>query len=363
MSSQPQDLGLDSSSPPNPSSDTKARLVGLPSTSTDGAVITEQPSKRADMHASTPQLNENIGLENVQHGFYGSMINCLGVIGGTFGQLPCCFCCPNPFKEIKQGSVGLVSRFGKYYKSVNSGLVQINPCSESIRVVDIKIQISEVPQLVVITKDNVSITIDSVLFWHVTNPVRAAYGISDVRAALIERSQTTLRHVVGSRNLQSLISDREQVAAEIEEIVESVAEKWGVQVESILIKDIFFSKELQESLSSAATQRRIGESRIVRARAEVDAARLMRQAADILASPAAMQIRQLEALQTMAKNANSKVIFVPMNLDSPGAKGLIESSVAGENADATIAAAPPSSSSHSGFTLQEVSNLNNLANI
>ena len=82
------------------------------------------------------------------------------------------------------------------------------------------------------------------------------------------------------------------------------------------IKDIIFSAEVAASLSSAAQQKRIGESKVIAARAEVDAARLMRQAADILASPAAMQIRQLEALQTMAKSANSKVVFVPMQLQS-----------------------------------------------
>lgn len=82
------------------------------------------------------------------------------------------------------------------------------------------------------------------------------------------------------------------------------------------IKDIIFSPEVSASLSSAAQQKRIGESKVIAARAEVDSARLMRQAADILASPAAMQIRQLEALQQMAKSANSKVVFVPMQLQS-----------------------------------------------
>jgi regulator of protease activity HflC (stomatin/prohibitin superfamily) len=89
-----------------------------------------------------------------------------------------------------------------------------------------------------------------------------------------------------------------------------------VAIEGILIKDIIFSAEVATSLSSAAQQKRIGESKVIAARAEVDAARLMRQAADILASPAAMQIRQLEALQAMAKSGSSKVIFVPMQLQS-----------------------------------------------
>ena len=116
--------------------------------------------------------------------------------------------------------------------------------------------------------------------------------------------------------MQSVVTEREAIAFEIAEIVGDVADKWGVSIEGILIKDIIFSPEVSASLSSAAQQKRIGESKVIAARAEVDAARLMRQAADILASPAAMQIRQLEALQAMAKTAQSKVVFVPMQLQS-----------------------------------------------
>lgn len=114
-------------------------------------------------------------------------------------------------------------------------------------------------------------------------PLDTHADVVPIRSSLVERAQTTLRDVVGSRTLQSVISDRTEVARQVEEIVENVAEKWGVTIESILIKDIIFSRDLQESLSSAATQRRIGESKVIAARAEVDAARLMRQAADILA--------------------------------------------------------------------------------
>lgn len=157
---------------------------------------------------------------------------------------------------------------------------------------------------------------DSVIYFQITNPYRAAFGISDLRQALVERAQTTLRHVVGARAVQSVVTEREAIAYEIAEIVGDVADKWGVSIEGILIKDIIFSAEVSASLSSAAQQKRIGESKVIAARAEVDAARLMRQAADILASPAAMQIRQLEALQQMAKSSNSKVIFVPMQLQN-----------------------------------------------
>lgn len=129
----------------------------------------------------------------------------------------------------------------------------MNPCSESLKIVDVKIQVTQIPQQVVMSKDNVNINIESVLVWSVTNPYRlvstkkgereriedltndflpsdshsnrAAFGIQNVQSALIETAQTTLRDVVGARALQNVVSDREGVAHAVEEIVESVAEK------------------------------------------------------------------------------------------------------------------------------------------
>ena len=161
------------------------------------------------------------------------------------------------------------------------------------------------------TKDNVTLHLTSVIYYHITSPHKAAFGISNIRQALVERTQTTLRHVVGARVLQDVIERREELAQSIGEIIEDVASGWGVQVESMLIKDIIFSNELQDSLSMAAQSKRIGESKVIAARAEVESAKLMRQAADILSSAPAMQIRYLEAMQAMAKTANSKVIFLP----------------------------------------------------
>lgn len=303
----------------------------------DGSLIIVQPLTKRDMQ---PSYAQDMGTASIEHGFYGSMMNGLGSCIGNLGMIPCCPF-PNPFKNVQQGSVGLVSRFGQFYKSVDPGLIKVNVCTEEVRVVDVKIQLTSVPRQMVQTKDNVSVEIDSVICWHVVSPYRAAFGINDVKNALVERAQTTLRQVVGGRVLQSVISDREGLAQEVAEIIEATAEKWGVAIESILLKDINFSVELQQSLSSAATQKRIGESKVIAARAEVDAAKLMRQAADILASPAAMQIRQLEALQNMARTAGSKVVFVPMNLGTMGAAGM-DSNVAQQIASS---AAPEASMS------------------
>ncbi|KAG4034721.1 hypothetical protein MFRU_002g00740 [Monilinia fructicola] len=277
---------------------------------TDNPLVNVQPPRREDLQPSYAQILQGDDDTNT-NGWYGSMINALGACIGTLGAIPCCVICPNPYKPVSQGNVGLVTKFGRFYRAVDPGLVKINPLSERLIQVDVKIQIVEVPQQVCMTKDNVTLHLTSVIYYHITSPHKAAFGISNVRQALVERTQTTLRHVVGARVLQDVIERREEVAQSIEEIIEDVASGWGVQVESMLIKDIIFSNELQDSLSMAAQSKRIGESKVIAARAEVESAKLMRQAADILSSAPAMQIRYLEAMQAMAKSANSKVIFLP----------------------------------------------------
>jgi erythrocyte band 7 integral membrane protein len=275
----------------------------------DNPMVNVEPPRREDLQPSYAQTLA--GESEGAHGWYGSMINTLGSCIGTMGAIPCCIICPNPYKPVSQGNVGLVTKFGRFYRAVDPGLVKINPLSERLIQVDVKIQIVEVPKQVCMTKDNVTLHLTSVIYYHITSPHKAAFGISNVRQALVERTQTTLRHVVGARVLQDVIERREEVAQSIGEIIEDVASGWGVQVESMLIKDIIFSNELQDSLSMAAQSKRIGESKVIAARAEVESAKLMRQAADILSSAPAMQIRYLEAMQAMAKSANSKVIFLP----------------------------------------------------
>jgi regulator of protease activity HflC (stomatin/prohibitin superfamily) len=277
----------------------------------DNSLVKVQPPRREDMQPSYAKQIQPDTEDESAHGWYGGFIGGLGSIIGTLGAIPCCIVCPNPYRSVRQGNVGLISKFGRFSRAVDPGLVKVNPLSERLIQIDVKIQIVEVPRQVCMTKDNVSLHLTSVIYYRVTSPHKVAFGISDVKQALVERTQTTLRHVLGARVLQDVIERREEIAASIREIIEETASGWGVDVESMLIKDIIFSEELQDSLSMAAQSKRTGEAKVIAARAEVESAKLMRQAADILSSAPAMQIRYLEAMQAMAKSANSKVIFLP----------------------------------------------------
>ncbi|KAF1931954.1 stomatin family protein [Didymella exigua CBS 183.55] len=297
----------------------------MPTNSTNGAhaarradepIVKVQPPRREDLQPSYARVIEPDDADADTHGWYGGMVNALGGIIGTLGAVPCCICCPNPYQPVNQGNVGLVTKFGRFARAVDPGLVYINPLSEKLVQVDVKIQIVEVPKQVCMTKDNVSLQLTSVIYYRITSPHKAAFSISNIRQALVERTQTTLRHVVGARVLQDVIERREEIAQSIREIIEETSAGWGVEVESMLIKDLIFNQDLQDSLSMAAQSKRTGEAKVIAARAEVESAKLMRQAADILSSAPAMQIRYLEAMQAMARSANSKVIFMPGPSDS-----------------------------------------------
>ncbi|KAF2030835.1 stomatin family protein-like protein [Setomelanomma holmii] len=284
----------------------KAPVNGTGASRLDEPLVKVQPPRREDLQPSYAKVIQADDQDADTNGWYGSMINTLGGCIGTLGAIPCCVVCPNPYKPVSQGNVGLVTKFGRFARAVDPGLVYVNPLSEQLVQVDIKIQIVEVPKQVCMTKDNVTLNLTSVIYYRITSPHKAAFSISNIRQALVERTQTTLRHVIGARVLQDVIERREEIAQSIREIIEETALGWGVEVESMLVKDIIFSQELQESLSMAAQSKRTGEAKVIAARAEVESAKLMRQAADILSSAPAMQIRYLEAMQAMAKTANSK---------------------------------------------------------
>jgi regulator of protease activity HflC (stomatin/prohibitin superfamily) len=266
------------------------------------------------------KLSDVPGSENK---CYESSLECCGDCTGCLGAYCgwcCCCCCSNPYVVVHQGMAGVITKFGKAYKVVDPGLYFVNGWTEEAHEVNIKIRITPVPVQIVMTKDNVSVAIDSVLYWHVIDPFVAKFHVANVDHVLVERTMTTLRDTIGAHDLQNIIENREALAAEIRNIIEEASRSWGVVVEAILLKDLKFSNELQETLAAAAKQQRLGESRVISANAEVKAARLMREASDILNTPAAMQIRYLETLIDMSKNSGNKVIFMPLDTDIDAAK-------------------------------------------
>ncbi|KAF2861726.1 hypothetical protein K470DRAFT_285174 [Piedraia hortae CBS 480.64] len=249
-------------------------------------LVNVAPPRQEGLQPSYARIIQPNEKEEEQHRWYGAIIDTVGNIIGILGVISGCICFPYSYRG---GNMGLVSKFARFSRVVDPGLVKVNTLSEKIFQIDVKIKIAEVPRQVRMTKDDINLTLMSVIYYHITSPHKAAFGISDIRISLVERTQTTLHHVIGACMLQNVIERRGDIAQ-------------SIKVESMLIKDIIFSQDLQDSLSMAAQSKRTGEAKVISARAE---------AADILSSAPAMQIRYFEAMQTMERSANNKVIFLP----------------------------------------------------
>ena len=253
-----------------------------------------------------------VGDQNQDGCYQNSMQTCGACCGFLRTWLPVPFCCVNyPYQEVEQSYEGLLQRFGKYVTTVKPGLQYMNPCTEEIVKIDMKTHIIDLAKQVILTKDNISITIDASVYFRIIDSKKATYRVKNIRDAVQFLTFSSLRNTCGQHILQDLLEKRLEVTSTIRKNVEEHVDEWGVKIDNIFIKDILLSNELQYSLSSAAKERRIAESKIISAKADVEAAKLMKEAADILDNKAAMQIRYLETLSHITKSNNSRLIFLP----------------------------------------------------
>jgi len=235
--------------------------------------------------------------------------------GNTCGTLqtwacPCCEGC-SAYKTVPESHLGVVKEFGKFTKILPPGLHYLNPIVETLTLVDSREKLIELSKQSIMTKDNVNITIDAVVYYKIKDPYRVLFSVQNMEQAVAEMAKTTLREVFGITLLQEALETKEKIAKEILKSIEKPTAVWGVDITRVLIQEIIFSRELQINLSSGATAKRLAEGKIIHAQADVDAAKLLREASEQLSTKAAMQIRYLDVLSTVAKANNTKVIFLP----------------------------------------------------
>lgn len=272
----------------------------------------DQSGHLIDMKANNMNANRYIEKYSTaeRNECYEGLVRCWGNCCGTLTTW-CCVCCPNPYRSVAQYEYGVVKEFGKFTKVLPPGLHYINPIVETLTLVDSRERVIELKKQSIMTKDNVNVTIDAVVYYKVEDAYRALFAIENVELAVAEIAKTSLRDVFGHTLLQESLETKEKMAKHIRELIEKPTYGWGVTITRVLIQEILFSKDLQQNLSAAATAKRIAEGKIITAQADVDSAKLMREAADQLNTRAAMQIRYLDALTTLAKANNTKVIFMP----------------------------------------------------
>ncbi len=240
--------------------------------------------------------------------------NCLKSYGNCQGVVCtwlCCCCGGAAYKQVGEAQFGIVTEFGKYIKLLPPGLHYLNPVTEKIRYFDIRERVIDLSKQSLLTKDNVSVMVDAILYCKVVDVYKAAFDVENMDVAMKEITKTTLKDVFGHVTLQEAFESREKISEQIRDILDPIAETWGADVTRVLIQEIILSQDLATGLSSAATAKRVAEGKIIEAQANVDSAKLMREASDVLNTPAAMQIRYLDAISGLASAPNTKIVFLP----------------------------------------------------
>ncbi len=175
-------------------------------------------------------------------------------------------------KVIKQGEVGIVERLGKYKKTIDAGPHLILPFIESVKTVIVKELTMDVPPQNVITKDNVTISIDTVVFYIITDPTKAVYAINDLRRSIQYMAQTTVRNIVGKMELEEILASRDTINSQLRESLDIATDPWGCKVNNVEIKDIVPPRDVKEAMEKLITADRTKRSSILLAEGEKESA-------------------------------------------------------------------------------------------
>jgi regulator of protease activity HflC (stomatin/prohibitin superfamily) len=211
---------------------------------------------------------------------------------------------------------GVVLRLGKFHGLKGPGVVLIFPVMDSVRFVDTRLLTLDIPHQQVITRDNVPVRVDGVIFFLVKDPERAVITVQDYRFAVSQYAQASLRDVIGSMTLDELLSERDQIQSKIATVVESRASTWGTHIDSIRLLDIDMPEDLKRMMSRQASAEREKRATITKAEGDRDAAlNLAAAAATMASSPGAMELRTLQTLDGLGSSpSNTVVLAVPVEV-------------------------------------------------
>lgn len=214
-------------------------------------------------------------------------------------------------RVVKQFERGVVFRFGRVQAGVRGpGLTMLMPIADHLEKVNMQIITMPVPAQDGITRDNVTVRVDAVIYFNVANPVRVAVDVQDYVAAIGQVAQTSLRSIIGKSDLDDLLSNREHLNQGLELMIDSPALGWGVQIDRVEIKDVVLPDSMKRSMSRQAEAERERRARIITADGELQASQKLAQAAEVMADhPAALQLRLLQTVVEVAAEKNSTLVL------------------------------------------------------
>ena len=214
---------------------------------------------------------------------------------------------------------GVIFRLGKYSGVRGPGLYVIIPFVERSQKVDLRVVTLDIPSQEAITKDNVTVKVNAVVYFRVVKPEDAVIKVFDYRYATSQISQTTLRSVIGESELDDVLAEREKLHQQLQRIIDEQTDPWGVKVSVVEIKEVELPPTMIRAIGAQAEAERERRAKIVHAEGEQQAAEKLAEAAKIIAEqPSAMQLRYLQTLTTIATENSSTIVFpLPMELLAP----------------------------------------------
>lgn len=222
----------------------------------------------------------------------------------------------NGIRIVNQYERGIVLRLGKYKRTLNPGLNVVNPFFDKVTKVDVRTRPMDIPKQEVITKDNVTVNVDAVVYARVINPQKAVLETTDYHYATSTFAQTALRDVTGNFDLDEILSKRDEISEKIREIVDVQTDKWGIDIESVKLQNIELPSDMKRAMAKQAEAERERRAAIISADGEKAAARAVSEAAGLLAStPGGLNIRTLQTLEKISTDPSQKtVILLPTDL-------------------------------------------------
>jgi regulator of protease activity HflC (stomatin/prohibitin superfamily) len=222
-------------------------------------------------------------------------------------------------KILREYERGVVFRLGRVIPIKGPGLVIIWPIIDKLLKVSLRTVTMDVPAQDVITKDNISVKVNAVVYFRVMDPVKAITEVEDFYFATSQIAQTTLRSTLGQSQLDDLLINREEVNAELQKIIDFQTEPWGIKVTAVEVKNVDLPEEMQRAIAKQAEAERERRAKIIHAEGEFQASQKLADAANIIATaPSALQLRFLQTLTEIATEKNSTIIFpVPIDVLRP----------------------------------------------
>jgi regulator of protease activity HflC (stomatin/prohibitin superfamily) len=218
-------------------------------------------------------------------------------------------------RVLRQYERGVMFTLGRFSSVRGPGLIFLIPYIQQIVRVDLRTIVMEVPSQDLISRDNVSVKVDAVLYFHVADPEKSVIAVEQYGAATNMLAQTTLRSVLGQHELDEMLAERGKLNTDIQDILDERTKDWGIEVSAVEIRDIQLTENMVKAIAKQAEAERDRRAKVIHADAEFQAAATLTKAATILAAvPAAMQLRYLQTLSEIGGEHNSTVVF-PMPLD------------------------------------------------